>query len=93
MKSIDTLNDVLFEQLDRINKCTLDDDKLVQEITRGDAVIRVAKTIIDNGRLVLDAAVAADKAMGVLDVPLLVSKKQNNEKETERKLLVRKSDG
>ena len=93
MKGVEALNDVLFEQIDRINKCELNDEKLAQEIARGDSIIRVAKTLIDNGRLILDAAIASDKAMGVLDIPILIGEKQTKEKRNaEQKLLVRKND-
>jgi len=49
------LNNHLFEQLERLNDVDLAGDKLGEEILRARAVTDVAKTIIDNGNLVLKA--------------------------------------
>lgn len=61
------LNNHLFEQLERISDISIDDENLSKEINRSKAVSIVAKNIIDNGKLVLDAEkfkddrLAADK--------------------------------
>lgn len=49
------LNNYLFEQIERLNDEELDDDGLEKEIKRSTAVTKIAKTIIDNGQLSLQA--------------------------------------
>ena len=49
------LNNYLFEAIERINDDSLDDAGLEREIKRSEAVQKVAKTIIDNGNLALQA--------------------------------------
>lgn len=49
------LNDYLFAQIDRLTNEDLSDEELDKEIKRSEAVQKVAKTIIDNGTLALNA--------------------------------------
>lgn len=49
------LNNYLFESIERLNDDSLSDEELEREIKRSDAVQKVAKTIIDNGSLALQA--------------------------------------
>ena len=49
------LNNYLFEAIERINDDSMDDEKLDREIKRSEAVQKIAKTIIDNGNLALQA--------------------------------------
>ena len=49
------LNEYLFEQLDRLTDDDLKGKKLETEKERSKAVVEVAKTIISNGNLVLQA--------------------------------------
>ena len=49
------LNNYLFEQLERLQDDSLDESGLDKEIQRSEAVQKVAKTIIDNGQLALQA--------------------------------------
>lgn len=49
------LNNYLFEAIERINDDSLDDTQLEKEIKRSEAVTKIAKTIIDNGNLALQA--------------------------------------
>ena len=49
------LNGYLFEQLERLNDEDMDEDTLKTELRRSKAVAEVAKQIIENGKLVLDA--------------------------------------
>ena len=49
------LYNYLFESIERLNDDELTDEELEKEIKRSDAVQKVAKTIIDNGTLALQA--------------------------------------
>lgn len=49
------LNNYLFEQLERLQDDSLDEAGLEIEIQRSEAVQKVAKTIIENGTLALQA--------------------------------------
>ena len=52
------LNNHLFAQLERLSEESLKDDKLSEEIIRAKAVTDVAKNIIENGKLMLNATIA-----------------------------------
>ena len=49
------LNNYLFEAIERINDDSLDEEQLDREIKRGEAVQKIAKTVIENGNLALQA--------------------------------------
>ena len=49
------LNNYLFESIERLNNDELSDEELEREIKRSDAVQKVAKNIIDNAGLALQA--------------------------------------
>lgn len=49
------LNNYLFEAIERINDDSLSDEALEKEIKRSETVQKIAKTIIDNGNLALQA--------------------------------------
>ena len=49
------LNNYLFESIERLMDDELSDDELEREIKRSETVQKVAKTIIDNGALALQA--------------------------------------
>lgn len=53
--TLSDLNEYLFEQLERLTNEDLDEVGLEKEIKRGDAVTKLAKTIVDNGALALQA--------------------------------------
>lgn len=59
-----TLNNKLFEQLDRIGNADLDGEQLKTELERTDAVVSLSRTIISNADLMLKAAVARDEKLG-----------------------------
>lgn len=50
------LNTHLFEQLERLNDNDLKDEQLKEEINRSKAVQGIAFAIVNNAKLVLDAA-------------------------------------
>ena len=55
------LNNHLFTQLERLSEEDLDGEALAQEINRAKAVTNVAREVIANGRLVLNAEIAASE--------------------------------
>lgn len=57
------LNNILFEQLERLSKEKVDSDSLKSEIERSKAVTGVASKVIENGSLVLDAHKVYDDRM------------------------------
>ena len=55
------LNNLLFEQLERLNDETLKGEALQEEISRANSVTRISQSIISNASLILDAAKFADE--------------------------------
>lgn len=53
--TLNDLNNYLFESIERLMDDSLSAEELDREIQRSDAVQNVARTIIDNGRLVFQA--------------------------------------
>lgn len=53
--TLSDLNNYLFEAIERLNDDSLDNEGLDKEIKRSEAVQKIAKTIIDNGSLALQA--------------------------------------
>lgn len=58
---LNDLNNHLFEQLERLNDDALFEEKFEQEIARSRALTSVAKEIINNGNLILNAQKHADE--------------------------------
>jgi len=67
------LNGYLFEQLDRLNDDNLKGEELNAEIERARSVAGVAKTVIDNARLVLSVQKSYDIEIGTEKPKLLTS--------------------
>lgn len=65
------LNNHLFAQLERLSDEDLEGDKLAQEIERSKAVTCVAREIILNGKLVLEAQKAYDEGLVIKTSPML----------------------
>lgn len=49
------LNDILFEQLEKLSSSELEGEQLSEEIAKSDAVVKVATTIISNANTMLNA--------------------------------------
>ena len=67
------LNNYLFESIERLNDDELSSEELDKEIKRSEAVQKIAKTIIDNGSLALQAKKHFDE-YGIeqnVEIPLL----------------------
>lgn len=58
--NLSQLNTHLFSQLDRLGNSRKTGDKLKEEIARSRAVAQLAKEVIANSRLALDAQIAFD---------------------------------
>jgi hypothetical protein len=52
------LNNHLFEQLERLNDDDCKGEKLTEELTRTKGISELARNIIDNAKVVLDAHIA-----------------------------------
>lgn len=67
------LNNYLFEAIERVNDDSLDDAQLEKEIKRSETVQKIAKTIIDNGNLALQAKKHLDEygQGGNIEIPML----------------------
>ena len=64
MNNLNSLNNKLFEQLDRLTNKNLSGDKLQEELERTDAIVDISRTIISNADLRLKAMVAKDEKLG-----------------------------
>lgn len=53
--TLNDLNEYLFQEMDRLTNEDLGPDELEKEIKRSEAVQKVARTIIENGALALQA--------------------------------------
>lgn len=70
MSNLETLNDILFRQLERIENC--DNENIESEIERSKAVTSLAGQVISNGRLVLDASRASMTTAEAVQVPKML---------------------
>ena len=71
--TLNDLNNYLFEQLERLQDDDLSDEQMEKEIRRSKAVQSVAKTIIENGALALEAKKHMDEYGngGDVELPML----------------------
>ncbi len=54
--SLGRLNEALFDELDRLNALDLEDEEAVKlEINRSKAIEGIAKTTVDNAKIIIDA--------------------------------------
>lgn len=70
---LEDLNNILFEQLERLQDDDISDEDFEKELKRTDAVNKVSKTIIDNAALSLKALKDVYEMGGShkVEVPLL----------------------
>lgn len=69
------LNNHLFAQLERLSDEGLKGEQLREEINRSKAVGGVAKHIVDNARLALDAQIAVGNKVEKLNMPEMIEAK------------------
>lgn len=75
--NLSDLNDMLFNQLVRLDKDDISDEKLNKEIDRSKAMNGIAHTIVDNARVVLDAEKFMDTREDVdLKLPRMIGVKE-----------------
>lgn len=67
------LNNHLFAQMERLGEETLSGEKLGQELNRSKAMTGIAKEIISNAQLALDAEVAKREGL-VRTTPAMIEK-------------------
>jgi len=65
------LNNHLFLQIERLQDEDLTNEKLTLEVERGKAINDIAKTVVDNARLMLQAQKLKDDGM-VVGVPTVI---------------------
>lgn len=71
--TLSDLNDHLFAQMERLGDEDLNGDDLERELKRTSAVTNVAKEIISNARLVLDAQVKVGDIPQQTEVPRMLT--------------------
>lgn len=59
--TLNDLNEYLFQKLDRLTNEDLSEEELDKEIKRSEALQKVAKTVIENGTLALQAKKYVDE--------------------------------
>ena len=71
--TLNDLNNYLFEAIERLNDEELNEEELEKEIKRSGAVQKIAKTIIENGSLALQAKKNLDEhgQGGRVELPML----------------------
>jgi len=76
------LNDHLFAQIERLSEEDITEEEIKKEIKRTDAIVDVAKQIIDNARLSLDAARTVAECGGMVwGLAPMISKNENHSTE------------
>lgn len=78
--NLSDLNDMLFNQLVRLDKDDINDDELKKEIDRSKVMNGIAHTIVDNARVVLDANKFMDTREDTnLKLPRMIGVKEDKE--------------
>lgn len=63
-QSLSDLNSYLFDQLESLSNGDLNAEELESEIKRGKSITEVAKVVVENAKVVLDATKHADEYYG-----------------------------
>jgi hypothetical protein len=63
------LNDILFDQLRRLNDPSVKGDELDSEIERSKAITIISREVLNTGRLALDAEKARGDLVGIMPMP------------------------
>lgn len=73
--TLNDLNEYLFQEMDRLTNEDLSEEELDKEIKRSDSLQKIAKTIIDNGSLALQAKKHLDEygQGGMLQLPFVAA--------------------
>lgn len=73
MNNLQDLNMVLFNQLDALDNPDMTDEEIQRQVTKTDAIVKVAGRIIENAKLALDAQKQFDEfgTGRTVDIPLL----------------------
>ena len=58
------LNNILFEQLERLNDDSLSDEEMEMQLKRTDQIVKLSEKIISNGELAFKAIQNKDKYYG-----------------------------
>lgn len=53
-RNLEQLNEILFDQLEKLQNDSMSDEELEREIKKAESVTKIANTVINNGRLALD---------------------------------------
>jgi hypothetical protein len=67
------LNDVLFDQLNRLQKEEMAGEKLNEEVVRAKTSVEVAQQIIANGALILNACRTSESMSHTLKLPVMLT--------------------
>lgn len=78
--NLDNLNDILFEELERLNNSETfkDDDIFIKELNRSKSITTLATAIVNNARILLDAKKYVD--VNKKDLPKLIGISVNSDK-------------
>lgn len=70
-RNLEQLNEILFDQLEKLQNDSMTDDELEREIKKAESVTKIANTVINNGRLALDVIKSREEYGGGQDGFLL----------------------
>lgn len=79
-KTLQDLNDFLFEAIESLQNYDMSDEELENEIKRSEAITKVAGTIINNANIQLQAIKHADEYGGRKQMPKILIGDEKNDK-------------